>query len=70
MNPGCRATTFTNVPEPVYTLMNFCGVRVWFHQYANGSGWAFCFNPGVWGPDSYDNKPGNIQITSNPNPCP
>jgi len=48
--------------------------RVWFHQDANGDGWADCFFSGgrgiSWPLSGRDQNPGNIQVTTNHSPCP
>ena len=70
--PTCYqgADTYTSLSEPFYFLVNGTGGRVWFHQYADGSGWADCFdnNGGynIWG--TQDSNPGNVQITTNASP--
>jgi len=45
--------------------------RIWFHQHANGTGWADCFR----GRLSFhllgrDRNPGNIQVVANTAACP
>lgn len=45
--------------------------RVWFHEFADGSGWADCFysedvDMGTW---LRDEEPGNIQVSANTAPC-
>jgi hypothetical protein len=45
--------------------------RIWFHQNANGTGWADCFydQDVSFSPSSRDYHPGNVQISTNTNPC-
>jgi len=48
--------------------------RVWFHQYANGSGGAVCLyseDNDVQPPQQYvwEIDPGNIQVSANTSPC-
>jgi hypothetical protein len=71
----CQQTTMTGLPQPVLYFIDYCSTRVWFHQYANGSGWSHCFSPdfsdyfGVVTIAPAIRYPGNIQITSNPSFC-
>lgn len=76
---ACRVGTHY---PPSYTpdtdiafIINQCGGRVWLHQDSNGGGLAMCIGPGSE-KYSYPNYlwvqfpgPGNLQITSNGNPC-
>ena len=55
---------------PVFDLFNSSGARVWFHQNANGSGWADCFPHGMlFAISGRDRNPGNIQLSSNSSYC-
>jgi len=48
--------------------------RVWFHENADGTGWADCFFTGGTGVSvnlkGRDQNPGNIQVTTNHSACP
>ncbi len=62
----------TSAMGPETFLSNSTGVRVWFHQHADGSGWADCFSKGnaYWiGSGSRDQYPGNVQISTNSDQC-
>ena len=52
-------------------VVNNTGFRVWFHQNANGSGWADCFDHGnAYGIGTgRDAHPGNVQVTSTAAQC-
>jgi hypothetical protein len=56
----------------VLYLANSSGARVWFHQNANSTGWADCFNHGMFyaTANSRDQYPGNIQVTNVHTQCP
>jgi len=44
--------------------------RVWFHQNANGTGWADCFEGRLdYVLAGRDRNPGNIQVVSNRAAC-
>lgn len=54
----------------IYYLANSSGARVWFHQNANGTGWADCFNHGqLYALQGHDQIPGNVQLTSTTSQC-
>jgi hypothetical protein len=63
--------TFSGSQDSFSYLVNNTGFRVWFHQDANGSGWADCFNHGnAYGiANGRDANPGNVQVTNNSSPC-
>ena len=44
---NCSAGTHTYSGDWVNHASNGCSTRVWFHQYANGSGSSYCLNPGA-----------------------
>lgn len=69
---GCSPHTWpkADLVEPMGYVADNCGVRVWLHQYQNGSGWAICISPYLGdqlGPLAY--YPGNLQVTSNTSNC-
>jgi hypothetical protein len=54
----------------IYYLANSSGARVWFHQNANGTGWAHCFNHGqFYSLQGNDRIPGNVQLTNVASQC-
>lgn len=68
LSPG---GTYTNLGNPLYVLSNSTGYRVWLHQYANGSGWADCFDHGqAYDTVGQDANPGNLYISTNIAACP
>ena len=73
----CFFSLGTYVPDivPPYTSMTIhVKNRVWLHQFANGSGWADCFetqNPAhSFSLTGRDRSAGNLQIVSNTAACP
>ncbi len=68
---GIGTYTFGSGQDPFSYVVNNTGFRVWFHQNADNSGWADCFNHGnAFGiANGRDAKPGNVQVTNNPAPC-
>jgi hypothetical protein len=54
----CANTTHAIAGDviPVNSVANGCGVRVWLHQYSDGSGWSYCISP-----SSYVNITGKYQ---------
>src|SRR5262249_5720781 len=63
-----------NLSYPVFVdvIKNNCQTRVWLHEHPNGSGRSHCVSP--WRTNTFRNTweqvPGNIQVTSNPIACP
>jgi hypothetical protein len=69
----CSVGTLTNPPGEPYTLLEkTTHNRVWLHQNASGSGWADCY----WADNvdyplkGRDQRPGNVQVSSNTSKCP
>jgi hypothetical protein len=65
-------------PEALPTISQVAGIysywtgRIWFHQDANGNGWADCINPFTFymvDPNSRDFNAGNVQSVNNSSPC-
>jgi hypothetical protein len=69
---GCSARTWTRpyLTEPMGYITNNCSVRVWLHQYQDGSGWATCIAPyeAAGLPSGY-RYPGNLQVSTNHSTC-
>ncbi len=69
--PDVVNETYTNPWGNLTWLAYNAAFRVWLHQNPDGSGWADCFNAGIWYiGGSRDTTPGNIQFTDNTSPCP
>jgi hypothetical protein len=73
-SPHCLQRTGVYIVSgqgPYGVLVNNTGFRVWFHQNANGTGWADCFSHGnAYGLiASRDKNPGNVEITTNSAAC-
>lgn len=62
---------YTEYISDLNILSNNTGYRVWFHEYADGSGWADCFNTdNAYELFGRDTNPGNIQVSANSSNCP
>jgi hypothetical protein len=42
--PGTHGVE-TSALDGVIAVQNFCGTRLWLHQFSNGSGWSYCVSP-------------------------
>jgi hypothetical protein len=66
----CQFGTTGNVlhPSELYKVRNNCSVRMWLHQYADGSGYALCINHDSTALINRIYR--QWQVTSNPANCP
>lgn len=69
-NWNCTITTHRNPGNPIDLVRNKCGTRVWLHEATSGTPRTFCVSPntsrwfyGAW-------EVGDLQVSSNHNPCP
>jgi hypothetical protein len=54
----------------IYAIQNFCGGRMWLHQYSNGSGWSYCVSPhGYADPPGWAQFPAQLLISENTAAC-
>ncbi len=62
---------FSSGQAPFGYLVNNTGFRVWFHQNADGSGWADCFSHGMaYGlADGRDANAKQVQVSTNSSSC-
>lgn len=60
----------TYLLDNIYYVSNSCINRVWFHEYADGSGWSYCISPhaGVYIPGQYQ-WPKDVFISGNTAAC-
>jgi len=66
---ACAFSTTGSVQHPaeIIRVVNNCSVRMWLHQYANGSGRALCINPGTTAEINRTYR--QWQVTSNQSNC-
>jgi hypothetical protein len=56
--------------DGIVAIQNFCGGRLWLHQYSNGSGWAYCVSPhGYANPPGWAQFPAQLLISQNTAAC-
>jgi hypothetical protein len=54
----------------IYAIQNFCGGRLWLHQFSNGSGWSYCVSPhGYADPPGWAQFPAQLLISQNTAAC-
>ena len=54
----------------IYAIQNYCGGRLWLHQYSDGSGWSYCVSPhGYASPPGWAQFPAQLLISENTAPC-
>jgi hypothetical protein len=56
--------------DGIYAIQNFCGGRLWLHQFSNGSGWSYCVSPhGYASPPGWAQFPAQLLISQNTAHC-
>ncbi len=54
----------------IYAIQNFCGGRLWLHQFSNGSGWSYCVPPhGYASPPGWAQFPAQLLVSQNTADC-